>query len=503
MSESPEKLGQCCFAENSQTSEDTNMSPDIIDPSELSVTSSDPSPIALTLGELLKKQNISNLEHEDVVRVLNVAIPQVQNLNGVSEENLNRMAHLLGSQFCPEVKSEANSMRGTHPRDGESFCASELLDKEHKIEGLHIFFEAATKKSGRKPGPNREKIASIQANFYESILKGANLCAVGPYNLMKTNEVLSKVQSKVVLKGNIGGSYTYHQKLSVTEPLPVKKKGPVISDNAQKGHNNYQHFGHGKLDRTAPVTVLTHNIRVESLCDKDDNEIFREKNVSPFNNEHHPVFRPVGKNFLEVVEARVEKAAKLGRQARNTVLQTMIEDIDNDRKLGAGKTSHEKVSEQMDFGTGRKVCCQKCHKLYQYRVETHNICPNPECENNPTYYSDQELGPYRKYNFPLKPPNTVIVQEQEPLPINPNGKENLKKLYQELKSTYWEGFESFPFYGDGLPGITYERMKSESVQCSTHEINIPLKNSELLAEHCNQTCILGNHHKIIGNLFGF
>ena len=108
----------------------------------------------------------------------------------------------------------------------------------------------------------------------------------------------------------------------------------------------------------------------------------------------------------------------------------------------------------MDFGSGRKVCCQKCHTLYKYEVETHNICPNSECLNNPTYYCETELGPYRKYGFPVTEPNTVLVHELEPLPINPNGKENLKLLYKELKNKYWEGFSSFPFYRDGLPGIT-------------------------------------------------
>ena len=174
-------------------------------------------------------------------------------------------------------------------------------------------------------------------------------------------------------------------------------------------------------------------------------------------------------------------------------MQNWIDEINDDRLVGKGKTSYEKISEQLNYGPrGRKICCRKCHTIYTYNVESQNICPANKCRNNPTYYEEGELGPYKKYNFQLKPANTVIVNEIEPSSINPNGKENLKKLYEELKETCWQEYESFPFYGDGLPGITFERMKAESVQCTTHDVNIPLVNAKLLADHCKPDCMLGN-----------
>ena len=139
---------------------------------------------------------------------------------------------------------------------------------------------------------------------------------------------------------------------------------------------------------------------------------------------------------------------------------------------------------------GRKIICQKCHRTYSYDVKSQNICPNDLCLNNPTYYEDSDLGPYKQFSFPLKKPNTVYVREQEPSGLNPNGKTNLRKLHSELKNEHWEGFPIFPFVGDGLPGISYERMKSEYVHCAEHNADIPLMDPDLLAEHCCETCTL-------------
>ena len=130
--------------------------------------------------------------------------------------------------------------------------------------------------------------------------------------------------------------------------------------------------------------------------------------------------------------------------------------------------------------------------MYTYSVHSLNICPKSDCQNNPTFFVEGEEGPYKKYKFANKPPNTVIVNEVEPLGINPNGRENLKKLYSELKEKFWQDAASWPFYGDGLPAITHERMKSESVVCTTHDVNIQLVDSKLLAVHCQSECVLGN-----------
>ena len=211
-----------------------NPSPDLLGPSQFSTISSDPSPVSLSITDLLKVREIDNLRQDDLKCLLNQIIYKVTNLEGLNKENINRLAQLLGSHLSAEVKLEADYHRCVRACDDESFSAAEVLDKELKIEALHVLFESLTKKSGRQPGPNREKIACLQASYYESILKGANLFTVGPVSLMKTNEMLNKVQSKHVLKGNIGGSYSYHQKASFTEPLPVTTRGPVVSDNAQK-----------------------------------------------------------------------------------------------------------------------------------------------------------------------------------------------------------------------------------------------------------------------------
>ena len=109
-------------------------------------------------------------------------------------------------------------------------------------------------------------------------------------------------------------------------------------------------------------------------------------------------------------------------------------EIEQDRLAGNGKTSFQKISETLNYGpTGRQICCRKCHTVYTYSVHSQNICPKSDCQNNPTFFGEGEEGPYKKYNFANKPPNTVIVNEVEPVPINPNGRENLKKLYSELK----------------------------------------------------------------------
>ena len=151
------------------------------------------------------------------------------------------------------------------------------------------------------------------------------------------------------------------------------------------------------------------------------------------------------------------------------------------------------ISDVLKSGsTGRRICCTLCHTTYQYNVNSSNICPRSKCRNNPTFYEEFEAGPYKAFEFPETRPNSVIVNEVKPLSINPSGKDNLKKLHNELKDNFWSDYASWPFYGDGLPGITYERMKSEHVFCTTHDEHIQLVDSKLLAEHCKPECLLGN-----------
>lgn len=247
----------------------------------------------------------------------------------------------------------------------------------------------------------------------------------------------------------------------------------------------------GKLDRAAPVNVVTHHIRVESTSDSNDNAIFLDPNNAPCFHEHHALFNPVDENFYDVIKARIEVDAKHGREARNRVLQHWLDEVNKDTEAGGGKSSFEKVSEMLNYGDSfRKIVCQICHEVYLYDVKSQNICPNALCRNNPTFYEQSEAGPYKKFGFNLKPPNTVRVVEQEPSDINPNGKQNLSKLYNELKTVHWDGCASFPWYGDGLPGITFERMKSEAVFCTKHQTHIQLSDAAKLAEHCQSNCQL-------------
>ena len=159
-----------------------------------------------------------------------------------------------------------------------------------------------------------------------------------------------------------------------------------------------------------------------------------------------------------------------------------------DREVGIGKTSIEKVCEKMDCGTSdRIVVCIKCHNQQIYQVDTKNICVR--CHNNPTYYERNEDGPYKCYKFKEGVANTVRIEEQQPLNLNPSGYKNLFKLHQNLKQEYWPSdFLAFPFYGDGLPCISYDRMKMDCIQCVTHDVHIQLNNKDLLQDHCKPTC---------------
>merc|ERR1712098_443899 len=92
-------------------------------------------------------------------------------------------------------------------------------------------------------------------------------------------------------------------------------------------------------------------------------------------------------------------------------------------------------------------------------TQSNNICP--KCKINPSFYDDDEPGPYKQYQFPSSKPNTVIAQELEPLPINPNGKTNLLKLSEELKDNFWPDYECFPFYGRVLDASEFREFSTE------------------------------------------
>ena len=471
--------------------------------------SSVPSPAIVSLNQMLRGSqsvqhppsdacefgsNLENLNMEQKRKVFAIVMPQMNktDLQNQSENVLLHISKIFG-EFCRDkIKLEADSFRLKRSRDDSDRSSVDILSKKLKIEEIHCFFEAATGKSGRVHHRNQHKVANFQATFYESLLKAGNLHTLGPYSLMLANQINLKVPSKAIFENQLGGSYTFHNSNTPSEkPLEMSHIGPLISDNAQLGANKYQHYGIGKLDRATPVFVSTHNIRAESATDMDDNKIFKEENVVPYNHQYHPLFRPVGPEFYKVVEDGIKMDEESGLRALNTVQQKWIDEVNEDRQIGGGLTSFQKLSEGLDSGTpDRIIICQKCHVKYKYSKETVNICPNQTCGNNPTFFDETELGPYKCYNFPTKAPNTVIIREQEPIGLNPSGRQNLFKLHNELKNYWPSDVKCFPFYGDGLPAVSYERIKCDSVTCNTHSVNIPITDSKLLADHCTEECVL-------------
>ena len=433
-----------------------------------------PCPCTCDVSQLLSK--LEEFSLEDKIQVLSALIlrSDKSSLLAMNDENVNHLSKIFGEYCRDKIKSEADIFRFKRSREDCDLSSVDILSKKLKIEPLHIFYESATGKSGRSYNKFQEKVAPHHATFYESLLKGANLNTLGPFNLSKVNKLKLKVQSKLVFENHAGGVYTFHQNVKPTTPLPMTYIGPLISDNAQRGCGKFQHHSYGKLDRSTPIFVTTHNIRAESVNDNNDNEIFEDESVAPFNHQFHPLFRPVSPSFHRVVEERVKRDATNGQLAVNTVFQKWIDEIKEDKNTGQGVTSFEKIADRLNFGPAmRSIICQKCHEETEYDVKTQNVCPR--CNNNPTYFTESELGPYREYKFPENGPNTVKVKEQEPIPVNPSGRKNLTTLHEELKKFWPPNCKSFPFYGDGLPAVSYERIKSDSVQCLKHGVNIPLK----------------------------
>ena len=485
-------------------------------PSPCSQTSSFlPSPMVTTLNKLVrnvecscgngidalcsKLEKLSSVDRNHVLGLL-ISKCEKDDLKQLKESEINHLSKVFGEYCREKIKSEADTFRFKRSREDSDSSSVEILSNKLKIEQIHIFFESATGKTGRSKHNKQEKVANYQATFYECLLKAANLNTLGPYCLNKANKMKLQVQSKVIFENQIGGSFTFHQTNNPTVPLPMTFKGPLISDNAQRGSGKFQHFNFGKLDRSTPIFVSTHNIRAESVSDFNDNEIFEDERVAPYNNQFHPIFRPVSPEFLKVVEERLQRDENNGLLAANTVLEKWLDEIIEDKKAGKGITSHEKICQKLNFGSSQRVIiCQKCHFELEYDKNSQNVCPR--CQNNPTFYTD-DLGPYRKYKFPEKGPNTVVIKEQEPIALNPSGRQNLIKLHDQLKDFWPPECKSYPFYGDGLPGVSFERIKSDSVQCVTHGVNIQLKDINLLVTHCSEECVLDWPLKGLYVLFG-
>ena len=93
-----------------------NPSPDLIGSSQFSTDSSNPSPVSLSITDLLKVREADNGQ-DDLKYLLNHLISKVTNLDGLDKENVNRLAQLLGSHLSTEVKSEADYHRCVRARD--------------------------------------------------------------------------------------------------------------------------------------------------------------------------------------------------------------------------------------------------------------------------------------------------------------------------------------------------------------------------------------------------
>ena len=213
------------------------------------------SPMVTTLGQVLSGQmreaagKVSvSMEHicdrlravtkVEKIRCLNILLPQMVkgDLSELGEDIAHHVAKVFG-EYCQEkIKKEADYFRSKRSRDEDDdyMSAAGVLTKKLKIEEVHIFYESSTGKSGRKEGKNQDKVAPLQATFYECLLKGSNLQTIGAYQMSKMNKLKSKVSSRAVYQEQAGGSYTFHQSNLPTPPLEMSFNGPLIRHGFKK-----------------------------------------------------------------------------------------------------------------------------------------------------------------------------------------------------------------------------------------------------------------------------
>ena len=107
-----------------------------------------------------KLENLRNVCEEGKNKLLNVLIPQLSDLSGLTYENYLILVRLVGQHCSEDIKKEASFYRSCESRELENVLNSavDILDKKLTIEALHVFFEACTGKSGRQEGAHRETI---------------------------------------------------------------------------------------------------------------------------------------------------------------------------------------------------------------------------------------------------------------------------------------------------------------------------------------------------------
>ena len=131
--------------------------------------SSLPSPALTTLDKLFPTESnscdhdinylCSKLEHlspNDRKKTLSVLIAQIDknDLKELEEQSINKLSKVFGEYCREKIKHEADNFRYKRSREDGDKTSEEILSKRLNIEQLHIFYEAATGKSGRNVHKN-------------------------------------------------------------------------------------------------------------------------------------------------------------------------------------------------------------------------------------------------------------------------------------------------------------------------------------------------------------
>ena len=330
---------------------------------------------------------------------------------------------------------------------------------------------------------------SLHIEAFECLVKCVNSKAIGLGSLKRNFQTLCK-SSKGSL--NPGGSNQVIRNLPMGDELPIRPgSGLLVGDNAQRGISKLQKHTRLKWKRPeASVSVQTHLVTYEN---EDDPycTIFKDENMGPATTDFHPLFRPVSGDFLEIFKIRLKIDEELGYRGISLILNTFLQDVINDIKIGGGVTSLSILRRLSETNSGNvKKVCERCHFTQDYDINTHNVCRN--CMNNPTMYTKAENNPYLRFGLQHGDFKPVKSYEQESLNLNPSSYQSLSELMDHLDKTQAAKADKMSVIGlDGLPGIRIKRMQADMVKCLTHEIMFKLSDVEKCKEHNAEDCEIG------------
>ena len=145
-------------------------------PSQCSQTSSClPSPMVTTLGNLKESfdraHNIDSLctkldkldtDGRSKALVCLLKNCDKEDLKRMDEQTINHLSKIFGEHCRDKIKAEADAFRFKRSREDGDLSSTEILSKKLCIEELHVFYESATGKSGRRKDKNQEKVAEYQ-----------------------------------------------------------------------------------------------------------------------------------------------------------------------------------------------------------------------------------------------------------------------------------------------------------------------------------------------------